>query len=200
MSALRRAEDIARAPNLQVAHRDFEPRAERRVLLDRVDPLPRFARAHHVARQHEIRVGLVLRAPDAPAELIQIGQSKAIRAVDDDGVRVRNIEAALDDRRRDEHVRFARDESLHDRLQFVLVHLPVPDFDTRAGHQFADASRDFFDRVDAVVQKINLPLPRQFALDRIADDPLVVGTDQRLDRDAVRRRRLDCGHVLRADE
>ena len=63
---------------------------------------------HHVAREHEIGVGLVLRAADAAAELVEIGEAEAVGAVDDDRVGVRDIEAALDDRRGDEHVGLRR--------------------------------------------------------------------------------------------
>ena len=51
-----------------------------------------------------------------------------------------------------------------------------------------------------VVQKINLTLPLQFAVDRVADDPLVVTANHRLHRDAVEGRGFKGGHVLRSHE
>ena len=54
----------------------------------------------------------MLGAPDPAAQLVEIGQPKAIGAVDDDGVGIGNIEAALDDRGANEHVDFPRDETL----------------------------------------------------------------------------------------
>ena len=62
---------------------------------------------HHVAREHEVGVGLVLRAAHAAAKLVEIGEAEAVGAVDDDRIGVGDIEAALDDRRGDEDVGFA---------------------------------------------------------------------------------------------
>ncbi len=133
MAALRGAEHVSRAANLQVAHRDFESGAERRVLLDRVDALARRAFGHHLARQHQVGVGLHLRAAHAAAQLVQIGEPEAVRAVDDDRIGIRNIEPALDDRRRDQHIGLPIHETLHHLLEFILVHLAVADLDPRAG-------------------------------------------------------------------
>ncbi|MGC3989815.1 MAG: hypothetical protein QM796_09095 [Chthoniobacteraceae bacterium] len=80
----------------------------------------------------------------------------------------------------------AFDEALHDLLQFVLVHLAVADFHLRAGHQRANAAGDALDALDAVVQEIDLALAREFALDRVADDPLVVAADEGLGGNAIR--------------
>ena len=60
----------------------------------------------------QIGIGLVLGASDAAAQLIKIGQPEPIGPIDDDRVRVRNIEAALDDRGANEHVDFSGDEPL----------------------------------------------------------------------------------------
>ena len=50
------------------------------------------------------------------------------------------------------------------------------------------------------MQEINLALPLELAIDRVADDALVVTADHRLDRQAIERRRLDRGHVFHADQ
>ena len=52
----------------------------------------------------------------------------------------------------------------------------------------------------AVVEEIDLPVARHLALDGLADDPLVVGRDDGLDRMPVGRRGLDRAHVARAGE
>ena len=182
VAALGRAEDAAGAANFEIAHGDAKARAERAVLLDRVDPLARCAHGHHLAREQQIGVGLVLGAADAAAELIEIGQAEAIGAIDDDGVGVRNIEAALDDRGADEHVDFSGDETLHDVFEFVRVHLAVAEVDPRLRTKLGDAIAHFLDRLHAVVQKIDLALALELAIDRVADDPLVVAADDRLDR------------------
>ena len=87
----------------------------------------------HVARQKDVGVGLVLVAADAAAELVEIAQAEPVGAVDDDGVGVGNIEAALDDRGADEHVDLAFDEPVHDVFEFVFAHLAVADIDAECG-------------------------------------------------------------------
>ena len=52
----------------------------------------------------------------------------------------------------------------------------------------------------AVVQEENLALALEFAIDRVANDPLVVTADHGLDRQPIERRRLDRRHVFHADE
>src|ERR1035437_9264998 len=95
VAALFRTEDVARAANLQVAHRDFEPAAEGRVLLDRADPFARALDEVYMARQKNVSVRLVFVAADAAAKLIQVAQPKTVGAVNNDGIGVRDIEAAL---------------------------------------------------------------------------------------------------------
>ena len=146
------------AANFQIAHRDAKAGAERAVLLDRVDPLARRAHRHHLAREQQVGVGLVLGAPDATAELIEIGEPEAIGAIDDDRVGVRNIETALDDRRANEHVDFPGDETRHDRLERVRIHLSVADLHSRLRTKLDDAVAHFFDRLHAVVRE-NRPAP-----------------------------------------
>ena len=100
---------------------------------DGVDSFARRAYGHHLARQQKVRISLVLRAAHPPAKLIQIGQSETIGTINDDRVGVRDIESALDDRRADQHIDLARDETLHDRFQFVGMHLAMAKLDSRLG-------------------------------------------------------------------
>ena len=85
-----------------------------------------------MARQKQISVGLVFVTSDPAAQLVQIAQSETIRAVDNDGIRVWNIQAALDNGGGEQNVGFAIDELGHDFFQFVAVHLAMADHD--AGH------------------------------------------------------------------
>ncbi len=73
--------------------------------------------------EEAVRVALL--ATDAPAQLVELGEAEAVGVVDDDRVRVRDVEARLDDRRRDEHVHVALDEREHPLLDEVAVHLAV---------------------------------------------------------------------------
>src|SRR6185436_2387485 len=81
--ALLRAEEIARAANFQVAHRDFEPAAEARRLLDGADALPRIRQQAGMTGQKQIRISLMLVAPHAPAKLVKVTQSEPVCTIDD---------------------------------------------------------------------------------------------------------------------
>ena len=56
----------------------------------------------------------------APADLVELRESERVGALDDQRVRLRDVEARLDDRRRDEHVGVAGEEREH-----VLLELPL---------------------------------------------------------------------------
>ena len=68
------------------------------------------------------------------------------------------------------------------------------------GTKLGDAIARALDRVDAVVQKIDLALSFQFAIDRVANDSLIVAAHDRFDRQPIEWRRFNRRHVFRADE
>ena len=132
--------------------------------------------------------------------MVKIGQPKAIGAIDHDRVRIWNIETALNDRRANEHVDFSGDETRHHFLKLVRIHLAVADLDSRLRDKIDNLFADALDRLDAVVQKINLTLPFELAIDRVPDNSFVVTADDCFHRQPVERRRLDGGHIFRADK
>ncbi len=169
-------EDVPGAADLEVAHRDLEPRAEHRVFLDGTQPLRGFVGDGAIVGQQQVAIPAVLRATDAPAQLMQLGQSEAVGVVDDHRVRGRDVDAALDDRRRNEDVRLAGDELHHHLLEFVGEHLPVPDHDPRTRREFLHIVRHALDVVHAVVHEEHLPLAVQFTRDDLFH-PLLVERD-----------------------
>ena len=147
----------------------------------------------------QIRVGLVFVAADAAAQLIEIAQAEAIGAIDDDGVRVRDVDAAFDDRGGKQDVGFAVDEFGHHFFEFVGVHLAVADARcARAARASCKLLRDSVDVEDAIVQIENLAAAIEFALDGVADDALVILRDDGFDGQTILRRRFDGAHVARA--
>src|ERR1017187_7426545 len=202
VAALFRTEDVARAANLQVAHRDFEPAAEGRVLLDRADPFARALDEVYMARQKNVSVRLVFVAADAAAKLIQVAQPKTVGAVNNDGIGVRDIEAALNDGRTNQHVNLPFNKAMHDFLEFMLVHLAMADIDAdfRFQQQVRQAFGDHIDALDAIVEEVNLAAAIEFALDGLFDEPFIVRRDDGFHRQAVLRRRLDGAHIARAGQ
>ena len=155
-----------------------------------------------MARQQDVRVCLVLVPSHPPAQLIQIAQPKSVRPIDDDRVRIRDIESALNNCRAHQHVDVALDESPHDIFQFVIAHLTVPDVDAdlRSFQQRPQPRGHRFNALHAVVQEIHLPATVEFALDGLLDQPLVVARNNGLDGQPILRRRLDIAHVARASQ
>src|SRR6266513_927043 len=200
VAALSCAQDAAGAANLQVAHGNAKTRAQRAVLFDGADPLARGTDCHHFAREKQIGVCLVLGSADASTQLIQIGETKLICPIDDDGVCIRNIEPAFNDRGANEHIGFASDESCHDRFQLVCVHLAMSDFNCCLWATMDDPVARSIDSRYAIVEKEELPLAFQFAIDCSANDSFIVGRDHGFYGQTVERRGLNCGHVFCAYE
>jgi len=142
----------------------------------------------------------VLVAPHAAAQLVKVAEPEAVGAVNDNGVGVGNIQAALDDGGGKQHVGLAVDEPGHDFLQVVAAQLAVADDDAGLGQQGLEPGGHGVDGQHAVVEKEYLAAAIQLALDGLADEALVVGGDDGLDGQAVVRGRLDGAQVARAGE
>ena len=139
--ALLAAEQVAGAADLEVERGDAEAAAQVAELADRRQPLLRDRRERVLRRNQQVGVGAAIRSADAAAQLIELRQAVAVGAVDDDRVRVRDVEAVLDDRRREQHVVLVRDEVDHHPLELVLAHLAVADGDPRFRHEPRDQIR-----------------------------------------------------------
>src|SRR5689334_7848322 len=153
-----------------------------------------------MTRDEQISVSLVLVTADAAAQLVEVAQTKTVGAIDNNRVRVGNIEATLDDGRRKQHVGVAIYKPRHHLLQILGLHLTMADNDPRAWHEGAQFPGYRIDRRNAVVQEKDLAATVQFALDGVADDPLIILNDQGLDRKSVLGRCFDGAHVARASK
>ena len=75
----------------------------------------------------------MLAAADAPAQLVQLADAEALGALDEHDRRVGDVDADLDDRRRDEHVGLAGGERRHRLLLLARAHLAVQQRDAVVG-------------------------------------------------------------------
>ena len=141
-----------------------------------------------------------VRAPDPAADLVELAQPEHVRALDDQRVRLRDVDARLDDRRRDEHVGVAAEERMHPLLQLALTHLPVRDDEAQLRAELLQLLGCLFDRLDAVVEVERLPAALDLALERRLRERLVVLADRGSDRAAALRRRLDDRDVAEPGE
>ena len=199
MAALLRAEQVACATDLEVAHRQREAGAHAGELLDRAEPLGRRAGERGGLVDEQMTVGAVVRPADAAAQLMQIGQPVGVGLVDEDGVRPRDVESALDDRGGQQNVGPPGDEGQHDLLQLRFGEPAVRDDDRRLGHDLGEPVLHLVDVVDAIVHEEHLAAPRKLPVDRGANEPLIPTGHAGLDRDAVGGWRGEVGDVADAE-
>ena len=166
------AEQVAGAAHLHVLERDPIARAELGVVLEHLQPA--LGVLVDGVGHEQVAVGAAMRAADAAAQLIELREAEVVGAIHEHRVRVRHVEAGLDDHRRDEHVDLAAHEAVHDVLELALLHLSVRDGDARARHDAAARGRRCaIDRLDAVVDEEHLPAAIELARDPLVDQAVV---------------------------
>src|SRR6185436_20691375 len=92
VTRLLRAEQAARAADLEVAHRDLEAGAEIGELADGLQPLVRLLGELVIARVQEVRVRALPAATDSTSQLVELRETEPIRAVDDERVHRVHVE------------------------------------------------------------------------------------------------------------
>src|ERR1700722_2982128 len=97
MTTLRCPENISGAPDLKISHRNSESCAEPGILFNRVNTSPSRSHRHHISRKQKISIGLVLSSADPSTQLVQVGQTEPVCAVNDDGVGIRNVQTTFND-------------------------------------------------------------------------------------------------------
>ena len=126
-----------------------------------------------LAVEQQIGIGPVLVPADPAAQLVQVGQAVIVGLVDEDGVGVGDVQAALDDRRRHQDVGLVADELQHRLLPARSSAIwPWPIADLRLRHDRLQLVGDLVDVVDAVVDEVDLPVAVQLAQDGVADQLL----------------------------
>ena len=195
MARLLRAQKIARAADLQIAHRDLEARAELRVLADGVEPLFRDLRQYLAPAERQIRIRVTAGAAHAAADLVQLRKTQPVRVLDDERVDVRDIDARLDDRRADQYLHVAVCHRLHHVAELFFVHLPVRHGDLGLRNAVLEPCGALVDRLHAVVQVIHLPAARKLPPDSLVQYALLMLEHERLHRITVLRRLFDGRHV-----
>src|SRR5947209_592431 len=133
----------------------------------------------------------MLRSAHPAAELVEISQAESVSPVNDDRVGVGNIEAALNDGCAYQNIDITGNESRHHSFELVRVHLSMADVYPGVRQEIRDSVPDALDGLHAVVQKEHLTLPFHLAMDRLADNPLIITADDCLHRQSVQRRCFD---------
>src|SRR4051812_10197773 len=134
MARLLPTENVPGTSKLEVQCRETKACSKIREFSYRTQSPPSDGCQLQLARDQQISVCTSIRTSDPAAQLIQLRQSVIIGPIDDDRVGPRNVDAVLDDRRRDEHIVLVVDEGQHYVLHLLLIHLAVADSDASIGH------------------------------------------------------------------
>jgi hypothetical protein len=86
----------------------------------------------------------------------------AVRAIHDDGVGERDVDAILDDRGGDEDIELMIHEGEQRFLKLRFTHLPVADDYTALRDEFLDLCGELVDSLHAVVNEIDLTAAFEF--------------------------------------
>ena len=148
--------------------------------------------------EHEERVRLGGAAAHATLQLIHLRQAQTLRILDDERVRVRVVDAGLDDGGCHQHIELPGGKLLHHLLQRVLIHLPVRHAHARLPGCGLHASHRFLDGPDAVGDIVHLPASGKLAPDGGADHVGIPLSDVNLDGASIVGRREDEAHVAHA--
>ncbi len=200
LAGLAFAEQLARAANLQVVGGERETGAEIAERRERVQAFFGIRRHRLARRRKQIGIGAMVRAPDTPAQLMQLGEAERIRPVDDDGVRARHVDAGLHDRGAQQHVEATMIEIQHHVFEFALVHLPVGNTNPRLGQQFGQVGGLALDILDLVMQVIDLAPAAHFSPHGLLDQHAVVARHEGLDRQARFGRRGNDRQIAQAGQ
>ena len=131
------AEQVARAADVEIVAGELETRAKAVELASTFSRFSRRLGDRAVLRRGQVGIGAQLRSPDAAAQLVELREAEAVGAMDDEGVGARDVEPALDDRRREQHVVLALVEGAHPLLDLGRAHLPVRGDELHFGHVLA---------------------------------------------------------------
>ena len=185
------AEQIPRAANFQIAHRDFKAGAEFGEFPNRVQAFFRRLIHNLIRTVQKIRERVALRTPHAPTHLVQLRETEAIRVIHDNGIGVRLVQSVFNQAGADEHIKIARVKIRHDSFQLFTGHRAVRDIkrDRRSDERF-QLVHHVANRRDPIVHEIDLPAALHFRQNRIAQNRVRCFRHIRLHRLTIRRRRI----------
>src|SRR5882724_8238985 len=170
MAALLAAEHVAGASEFKVEGRDLEARPQIREFLERGQAPTGNRGQLNFGRQQQVGVGAAIRPANASAQLVQLGESQTVGAVDENCIAQRDIKAVLDDGSGNQDIRFVMHELEHHFLQFAFRHLAMPYDDLRPWHQRLKFSGNLPYVVHAVVYEEDLVVALEFLLDGGLDE------------------------------
>ena len=162
-------EYFARAANFQVVHGQIKAAAQFFHLLNGVQTLRSlFGEAVNFGH-HQIRIGLMVAAAHAAAQLVQLRQTKLVGARNHNGVGRGHINARFNDGGAEQHVVALGHKIAHDFFQISLRHLAMGHCNASFGQYFFQFLTAVFNGLYFVVQEVNLAASFEFTQHRLSN-------------------------------
>ncbi len=127
--------------------------------------------------QRHIGISTLFGAPDAPAQLIKLCQTKHVGPMDDHGVGVRNINARFNDVGCQQQIKFTVGKVGHDLFKVTCAHLAMRHVKLDFRHKVFKFLGNPTQFVDPWADIENLAATMAFAQDGLAHDNRIVGRD-----------------------
>ena len=195
MARLLRAQQIARAPNLQVPHGNLKAGAELREIPDGAQPLFRHLRQGFIRPVGEVGEGMAAGAAHSAPELVKLAQTQPVGVFDNQGVYVGNVQTGLDDGGTHQHLDLSVGHGLHHIAEGVLAHFSVGHGDGDVRHSFVHGGGAPLDGLHPVVQIVDLSAPLHLPADGVVQNGGFMLHDEGLNGVAVGGGLLDGGHI-----
>ena len=194
-AALFGTQQIAGAADVEVLHGNVDATAQVAEVLDGLQTATRIEVEGRERRCQQVAERLLIRAPYPTTHLVQVAQAEVMRSVYDNGIGIRNVQAALYDGGGDEDIVVVVGKIDHDPLQLLGRHLSVSHSNAGIGHMLADQFDQFLQLADAVVHKEYLSAAAHLELNGFGNHLGAEAAELRLYRVAVGRWCLDDAQV-----
>ena len=194
-STLFRTQQITSTTNIQVLHSQIKTATQVAEGFQCFQTATGFRSKTCLSRSYQIAESLLVATPYPTSHLMQVAQSESVGIIHDDGIGIGNIDSVLYDGSRKEQIIVVIDESHDDLLQFLRLHLSMPDSYAAVWHQFLDEHFQLGQFGDTVADEEHLTVTAHLKIDGIGNHRLVEGDDLGLDRITVRRRCTHDTHI-----
>ncbi len=142
-------------------------------------------------RCQQVAESFLVAAPHTSAHLVQVTKAEVLRLIDDDGIGIGYVDAALDDSGGKQHIVVVIDEIKDYLLQLGRFHLPMADANAAVGNVALYQGFQFDEVGNAVVHEEDLAVTTHLEVDGINNNFLVEGMHFGLHGIAVGGRSLD---------
>ena len=176
MSGLRASQKVTGASDFKITLGNGKARTQIGVLGNRLQPLMGCFRKRTVRGIEEVRISALTASAHTPTQLVQLGQTEGIRAVNNQRICIGNIQTGFHDGRTHQHVKIVVPEINDDAFKLMFVELSVSDPNSRFGNKFLNMRCDRRNGIHAVMHVENLPIAQEFPANRRADLRIGVGT------------------------